>query len=241
MNHARQLRRRYPVRASRRGLTLVELLITIALVALLVGAVVVGPGMVSSARQRSAATLVLSGVRLGMTRANTTGHPVRMVFDLDENRVTLEQGSSTVFVRDRAGAGSGAEAASEIEKAAQAEAERIAKGPTAPRPRFEPVSEFALDEDEAGKGRSLGDGIDLKQVQTEHDEEPVTEGRAYLYFWPRGGTERAVIQIRRKDVDEGGVTVMVSALTGRAKIERGLVDLPEPRTDDEEFSEREEP
>jgi hypothetical protein len=34
--------------------------------------------------------------------------------------------------------------------------------------------------------------------------------------------------------------VMVSALTGRAKIERGLVDLPESRSTDEEYSEREE-
>ena len=33
---------------------------------------------------------------------------------------------------------------------------------------------------------------------------------------------------------------MVSALTGRARIERGRVDLPEPRWDDEEYSEREE-
>ena len=31
-----------------------------------------------------------------------------------------------------------------------------------------------------------------------------------------------------------GLTVVVSPLTGRTKIEKGLVDLPDPRTDKEE-------
>jgi len=179
-------------------------------------------------------------VRSGMTRANTTGYPVRLVFDFEAERVQLEQASSTVFVRDRESLGSGAEAATEIEREAQAETERIAKGPTAPRPRFEAVKEFARDEDDPSKGRSLGKGIRFVQVQTDHDEEPVTEGRAYLYFWPRGGTERAAIQVQREDDTDSGLTVTVQALTGRAKIERGLVDLPESRIDDEEFSERDE-
>ena len=36
------------------------------------------------------------------------------------------------------------------------------------------------------------------------------------------------------------LTVVLSPLTGRAKIEKGQVDFPEPRGFDEEFSEREE-
>ncbi len=33
---------------------------------------------------------------------------------------------------------------------------------------------------------------------------------------------------------EDALTVIVSPLTGRTKIEKGLIDLPEPRTDKEE-------
>ena len=69
--------------------------------------------------------------------------------------------------------------------------------------------------------------------QTDHDEDPVSGGRAYLYFWPGGLTERGHVQLKRIGA-EGGLTVTVSSLTGRAKIERGLVDLPKPRGDDEE-------
>jgi hypothetical protein len=46
-------------------------------------------------------------------------------------------------------------------------------------------------------------------------------------------TERAHIQLKRAGSEEA-LTVVVSALTGRTQIERGLVDLPEPRSDREE-------
>jgi hypothetical protein len=46
-------------------------------------------------------------------------------------------------------------------------------------------------------------------------------------------TERAHIQLKRAGGQEA-LTVIVSPLTGRTKIEKGLIDLPEPRTDKEE-------
>lgn len=226
-----------------RGLTLVEVLIVIVLIAVLSAGIIFGSGMFSSSRQRAAATLIVSGVRLGITRANATGRPVRMVFDLENDRVLLEETSGKMLrVKETENTGGGAEAATEAEQQARAEAERIMTGVNKSRPTFTPVKQFGFDGDEPGAGRELGQGIEFVQVQTEHDEEPRKEGRAYLYFWPGGGTERASIQIRKKgetDADRS-LTVMVSRLTGRAKIERGEIDLPKPRSTDEDYSEREE-
>jgi general secretion pathway protein H len=177
---------------------------------------------------------------MGATRANTTGRPVRMVFDLANQRVILEESSGRVMLRqkeDEENTGGGAEAATEAERAAREEADRIVKGPRAPRASFSPVKQFGFDAEDPTSGRELGGGIRFRQVQTEHDGQPRNEGRAYLYFWPGGGTERAAIQLTR-DGDEEGLTVIVSSLTGRAKIERGRVDLPEARSDGE-YSERE--
>ncbi len=53
------------MRADQRGLTLVELLIVIALIAVLGGTVLMGPGLLEGSRLKSAATLIVSGVRLG--------------------------------------------------------------------------------------------------------------------------------------------------------------------------------
>jgi general secretion pathway protein H len=221
-------------------MTLVEVLIVIVIIALVSAVVLFGSGMFSSTRQRAAATLIVSGVRLGMTRANATGRPVRMVFDLDENRVRLEE-TSGKMLRDKSEAesGAGAEPATEAEQRAKAEAERVVEGVNRSRAVFTPVAQFGSDGEDEAAGRELGTGIQFRQVQTEHDEEPKREGRVYLYFWPGGGTERASIQIKRQGEDHG-LTVMVSRLTGRARIERGSVDLPEARSDGE-FSEREEP
>lgn len=211
----------------------------IALIALMSGAVIFGSGMLTSSRQRAAATLIVSGVRMGITRANTTGKPVRMVFDLDAHRLMLEETSGVMLrKKEEKNTGGGAEAATLAEKKAKQEAERIVDGPKAPRAEFSPVKQFGFDGDQPGAGRELGAGVKFKQVQTDHDEEPRTDGRAYLYFWPGGGTERAVVQIVR-DGDPDGLSVVVSPLTGRAKIERGAVKLEGSRND-EEFGQLEE-
>ncbi len=215
-------------RAAARGLTLVEVLIVVALIALLSGSILFGSGLFASNRERSAATLIVTGVRLGMTRANATGDPVRMVFDLDKNRVSLEETNGVMLVKKDEGAstGAGAEPATKAEQDAKAEANRILEGPKPPRPRFTPVKEFVGDSDSAG-GRSLGRGIKFRSVQTSHDGEPRKDGRAYLYFWPGGDTERASIQLGSSP-DDDGLTILVSPLTGRAEIKRGHIALDDP-------------
>jgi general secretion pathway protein H len=230
-----------PARA--RGMTLIEVLIVIVIIAVVSGGILFGSGLFSSSRQRAGATLVMAGVRLGMTRANATGQPVRMVFDLDNERILLEETTGKMLrVKEERNTGGGAEAATEAERIARAEAERIVEGVKKSRPVFTPVKQFGFDGDDPAAGRELPTGIEFFQVQTEHDEQPRREGRAYLYFWPGGGTERAAVQIRKQGSSDArdGLTVMVSRLTGRARIERGAVELPEPRSDGEEFSEREE-
>lgn len=229
-------------RVAQRGLTLVELLIVIALIAVLGGTVFMGPGLLEGSRLKSAATLIVSGVRVGLARASTTGRPTRLAFDLDNGKVTLEEADSSVLLREHTkDSSSGSAAATELEKKAQAESERILQGPHAPRATFKAVPGFNPSPDETGPARSLGNGVQFISVQTEHDDEPRSSGRAYLYFFPGGTTERASVQLKRRG-DDTGMTVSISGLTGRAKIERGRVDLPRPRGDGEASeSERDEP
>src|SRR4051812_24234739 len=162
-------------RANQRGLTLVELLIVIALIAVLGGTVLMGPGMLQGSRLKSAATLIVSGVRLGIARASTTGRPTRLAFDLDNGKLTLEEASSSVVLREHTKDGSsGAEPATELEKQAHAESDRILQGPHAPRPTFRAVPGFNSSPDESGPARALGSGVEFISVQTEHDDEPRT-------------------------------------------------------------------
>jgi general secretion pathway protein H len=210
-------------------MTLVEVLIVVALIAILSGAVVFGGGMLRSSRLRGATTLIASAVRLGVARANTSGHAARLVLDLDADRVVLEEATGSVMLREKKAPAAGAEAATEAEQQAKAESDRILDGPRAPRATFHAVKAFA----DTPEGRELGSGVDLYTVQTEHDDDALTSGRGYIYFWPGGLTERAHVQLKRAGSEEA-LTIIVSPLTGRTKVEKGLVSLPDPRTDKEE-------
>jgi general secretion pathway protein H len=224
--------------ASTSGFTLIEIIIVICLVAVLGGTIVSGSGMLSSNRLRSAAGLIVTAVRLAVTRANTTGHPVRLVFDIDASRLLLEETSDRMLrVKETSGgkpvtgAAAGADPATEAEKEAVAYADGIIKGPRAPRAKFAVVP-IGSHDDAGAKGRDLGASIHYRLVQTEHDLKPREKGRAYLYFWPGGGTERAAIQLERSGSADV-LSVLVSPLTGRAQIHHGKVDLLELRRDDE--------
>src|SRR5438552_17909273 len=93
-----------PPAVSARGFTLVELLLAIALMAILAGVIVSSSSMMSGNRLRSAAGLMVTAVRLAITRTNVTGHSIRLTFDLDEQRLVMEESADRMLrIRDKDG------------------------------------------------------------------------------------------------------------------------------------------
>jgi len=224
-----------------RGMTLMEVLVVMVLIAVLASAITLGTGSIASSHLRSSVTFIVALSKVAITRANTTGRPVRIVFDIGQSRVSLEEATGSRLLRVKEGemsTGAGAEAATDAEKKAEAEAEGFLQGARAARPSFVPTKKVELGGDNMGAGRALEHGIVFREVQTEHDTVARTEGRAYLYFWPGGITEWASVQLQikgKKDV----LTILVSPLTGRSQIKQGPVDLPE-RNASGDISERKE-
>jgi len=218
-----------------------EVLVVLVLVAILASTITLGTGSITSGRLRGAATFVVALSKVAITRANATGRPVRIVFDLEQNRIALEEATGSRLLRVKEGersTGAGAEAATDAEKKAETEAENFLQGARVARPNFVPTKRVELGGENVGAGRALESGIEFRQVQTEHDIKPRTEGRAYLYVWPGGATEWASVQLRpkgKKDV----LTILISPLTGRSQIKQGAIQLPQRRADGE-ISEREE-
>lgn len=225
-------------------MTLIELMIVISLMALLMGTLVFGSGLFGGTNRRAAATLIVVGVRKGLAHANTIGKPVRLAMDFENSRVVLEESSSQEMLRSKEEQDD--EPTEEIEQdtgaalleSAESFAEQILSGAVPDEPTFSPTD--VLGQDGELPGRELGGDVRFIKVQTEHDEEAITGGLAYLYFWPGGVTERAIVQLGRRG-DDSGLTVEISPLTGRAEIKRGFVDMPEELFSDEEYSERDEP
>lgn len=248
----RLVRRRATGRALARGMTLIEILIVMAIVALISGGVLVGVGQSSSARLRHSGTMIAGAVRVAFARASATSKTVRLVMDFDEDAMWLEEGDQPHLVQSKDVTGTGgAEAATEAEKLAREESSRIVKGPVPPRARFKLIDVAGVAESNPNKGKKPLDGVRFRQTQALHDDKPRQTGRAYLYFWPGGQTERASIQLttaRRKaddltliDVDNATtITLMVAPLTGKVTVMDGAVPLAKAEGDREQ-SDREDP
>lgn len=218
-------------------MTLIEILIVMVVIALLTGTMTFGSGYLGGMQQRMAAALIVSSVRKGLAVASATGKPTRLAIDFASRRIQLEQ-SSSVLVIPKSKAMTEEEEkkyAEELAKTAIIQSEQIVGGLRKHKPGFIPID--ALGKDGDLPGRSLGTRTTVRLVETEHDQEPILEGVGYLYFWPGGVTERAVVQLGEGDKE--GLTVVVSPLTGRARIERGRVPMPEGKFG-EDYSEREE-
>jgi len=223
-----------------RGLTLIELMVTVALIAFVTTGVVLGSGAIVNSRMRGAASMITGAIRIAFTRASATARPNRLVFDIERNTVVLEETTDVLAVKKDDVAG-GAAASTEEERDALETAARIVKGPQAPRARFKPVRALGFDDSETSGGRPLGQGVRFRKVETAHSPDGQTSGRAYLYFWPGGQTERAAIQLATRSQSEepdSGMTILVSALTGRVRTLAGAKSM-DPLRDDGTLQERE--
>jgi general secretion pathway protein H len=229
-------------RATRqRGLTLIEIIVVLAIVAIVMGVAVAGSMQLPSAKLRRSATMLASAIKVAFTRATATSRNLRLVMDLGTQRIWLEEGDVPMLVqsKDTTSTG-GAEAVTDAERAAREEGNKIVKGPAIAKPSFHSIATYGFGEAEGGKdGKRLQSGITFRQVQIAHDDAPRTKDRAYLYFWPGGLTERASIQVRigESEEDYQTLTLLVSPLTGKVTVKAGPVDLTLP-TDDAAASDR---
>ena len=221
-----------------RGVTLVEVLIVVAIISITTGIAILGSGAADSARLRRSAVMIASAIRVAYGHANATSRVVRLVFNLEQRTVGIEESEGQLWLskNDRTG---GAAAATDAERRAVEEAEAILKGPRAPRPSFRPVKVFGFSAEKGKQGKELERNIRFLQVETSHQADAAKTDQAYLYFWPGGQTERAAIQlsIAGSTLDADVLTVLVSPLTGKAAMRKGKFEMPKPR-DDNEASER---
>jgi general secretion pathway protein H len=233
--------RRSSHRLLARGLTLIEILVVLLIVAIVAGVAIAGSMQLPSARLRRSAAMVQSAVKVAYTRATATSRDLRLVMDLRTNRIWLEESDAPMLVqgKDKTGTG-GADPVTEAEKKAMEEGAKIMKGPPIPKPKFHPIEVYGFGDVEGGKGgKPLQHGITFRSVQTAHDDAARTTGRVYLYFWPGGRTERASIQVRigESEDEDRILTLLVSPLTGKVTMKAGPQELKLP-TDDTTASDR---
>lgn len=201
------------------GLTIIEISLVLVIIGLLTAVSIPLASNVTRAKLKSGAMQLAGAVRYSYNSAVSENKAARLVFDLEEGRYWPE-GAADRFVLGR-------------EKVSVFQGEAVEEEPREEEPVEEETSgligPFGILKDFGKKETSfqafpekfaepveLPDGVYIDGVYTSHQEDRVTVGNAYLYFFPSGMTEFAVIHL----VDDDGrfFTLMVKPLTGRTEV-----------------------
>jgi general secretion pathway protein H len=226
------------------GFTLIEVMVAMMVIALIATIGVRGFRTVTKGNLREGSAHMAGAIRFLFDRASITGKYHRLVIDLNEGRYWAEVSDDRFYAPNQAeseperqkreakedaveederkrkekqellygNSSSSGASSSSASSSSSFDMSKMEVGEFRPRrARFAAFKETAL------KPVTLKKEVRIKSVYTPRMTDPVTAGRVYLYFYPLGQTEPAVITL----TDKSGETVfslVVHPITGKVKI-----------------------
>ncbi|MBJ6763165.1 type II secretion system protein [Myxococcaceae bacterium JPH2] len=228
---------------SRRGLTLIEISIALAIAAVLFAAVAIGIGALTGAKAKSSAVEMAGVIRSLYDSAALSGKTCRLVFEIPDPKTEEATryhaecaGSGVTTSRDRDAAlrddakarterardhGSGRDERrnyTRSDNSTPSAQELMAQE----KERVEETTKFSSFTAEEVGPRELPAGVSVS-VWTRQQHTAVESGVAYLYFFPQGYTEKAMVYLRQ---GENVWTLDVSPLTGKVNIVAEALEVP---------------
>ncbi len=206
--------RRLPSRTSR-GFTLIEVILVVAIIAVVITGATFGLGAISRSRLRSSAFRVMSAARFAYNRSLTQGTTTRLRFDLDKNTMAIEETYTpvTLATNEQLESDQG-EAVDPWDLAKTRLQEPLS--PVTPTSPFQPISNQSGKVLERYSTKPVGDGVSVHALITPHESDTRIDGEGSVYFFPGGVTEHAVIQL--SDSSDTVYSVEIHPLTGNARI-----------------------
>ena len=219
-------------RSSARGFTLIEMMIALVIVALITVVSVRGLRSFAKTDLRATATRMAGSIRYLFDRASTTGRVHRLVLDFDNGKYWAEVSDDQFIL----GSGKETEESRKIEAAKIAKEEEIKRQaaereasfgasqiPTRymPKPFMPKRAKFDAFRETSVKPVTLKSGVLLADIYTPRLLTPLATGKGYVYFFPMGMTEAAVIHL--SDGKETFYSLIVHPLTGRVSVKNAFV------------------
>lgn len=216
-----------------RGFTLLEIMVVMLIAGMMMSSAVVGFSAVRRGRLRAGAVHLAAAFRFAYVHALSTGRPTRVVLPINDSRVWIEDTEDAHVLDPQDPLRLGGAAQGDDALSAEDDARRRAALITELRPRT-PRAEFRRPEGARFRERQIEDGVVVARVYSQHEDEPRSEGTGYVYFFPGGVCERAVVHLRGAD----GViySVTLNGLSGRTQIVDHPVEPPppsDPRAEDD--------
>lgn len=228
-----------------RGFTMIETVITLAVIGLMMGISVPLVSSFSKAELRMSTGRLSALIREAYNESALQGGTSRLVFDLDKGTVVLESQEQVQYLK-KAGESEEEVKANSIETDDDTSKEEedndkdqiavggetITKGELAslaaamgigPRTSGSAKISYSANEDEK-TSYELPEGVKFEGFWAEHLSEELHSGQVYLYFFSMGYTEEAIIFLSN---EEGIVySLEVQPLTGRVIIHNERIPLP---------------
>ena len=213
----------------REGFTLIEVLVVIAIAAVVIGGATFGLGAVTRTRLRSSAFKVMSAARFAYSRALTQGTTTRLRFDFEQDTMAVEETDTPVTLATSEQVESTAGGAVDPWDLARSRLEKPYEPPRPTSP-FQPIANSSGKVLKQYTAQPIGDGISLHALITPHEMDKRTEGEGSIYFFPGGLTEHAVVQLT--DSSDTVYSIEVHPLTGNGRIHNFAYE-PVDELDDE--------
>ncbi len=224
------------MRRSRHGLTLIEILVSMAILMVMVMVAVPSMQGLMDVQQRAAAKELAQTYTWLVDEAKLRNVSFRVVYNLDRNTWKVEAGDPNTLVYS---------SPEEREKAEEEEKDKLSRYT---KRELEEGHGDAVDlRDQDSKFQGLDDpafdiggalegdavfayvytpqyGEDGKRASKDPPEDEADESIAYTYIFPDGTAEHTVVRIVDQDDPEDGWTVTVEPLTGKVQLTPDVVD-----------------
>ena len=222
-------------------MTLIEMMIVVVIVAMAAVGMTFAVGALTRTQLRSSCVKVMAAARFSYNRAVSKGTTVRVVIDVDEDTIAIEEAHGRVTLarmddpRRENSESADDEAAVDPWASAQQRLEETMRPSFGASP-FSPIRGSGGETLDRYRTQPIGDGIDVIRLILPHEPEPREEGKGSIYFFPHGMSEHAVVQLS----DGSNVySVEIHPLTARGKVHTFAFE-PEPVREgarDEDLSE----
>ncbi|MGC9043806.1 MAG: pilus assembly FimT family protein [Myxococcota bacterium] len=212
------------------GITLIEFVVVIAIMAFVMGVSIVSLNNVTSSDMRSAASQVSSAIRYLYNYSALTSRYCRFGVRLQENTYSVECSDTPFYLKKTRLQVVG----DEVKKDEEGDKDREKKSNSL----FEEQGDKILKEQKAEflelksrflKSKTLPGSIYFDSMMVSHLSDRIFKGNEYIYFFPGGQTENAYIYL--SDTKQNIYTIRLYALSGKVEVIGGFV---EPEEEEEE-------